>query len=332
MSTTPIKNKKYNVGVIVGRFQVSELHPGHVQLITHVMNECEQVIIFLGTTTVLDSTENALSYFLRAGMIRKSFIGGNIVISAIADRPSHYDWDVALDEKIREMVPLGTVMLYGSRTSFVDTYGGSFRTTKLPSYVSENGDEVLSGTEVRKSIAGITSPYWANTANFRAGVIHGKMNQYRKIHPTVDIAVLNRAINGEYLVLMGKKPGETSWRFPGGFADVCDESFEEAAIREIHEEAGLDLEIDRNLTYICSQRINDWRYRNESNKIITSFFAAKYMFGPIKASDDLAEVGWVLLNCDIEHNVLPGHRNLFTKLREFIKQNGDYISTPINSR
>ncbi|HEX5150269.1 MAG TPA: hypothetical protein VFW07_02410 [Parafilimonas sp.] len=49
------------------------------------------------------------------------------------------------------------------------------------------------------------------------------------------------------------------------------------------------------MQYIGSAKIDDWRYRNEADKIITLFFKTTLLFGRQKAGDDLAEIKWITL-------------------------------------
>ena len=44
----PKTNPSTDVGIIVGRFQVDELHDAHVDLIQYVFDQHPKVIIFLG--------------------------------------------------------------------------------------------------------------------------------------------------------------------------------------------------------------------------------------------------------------------------------------------
>jgi bifunctional NMN adenylyltransferase/nudix hydrolase len=114
---------------------------------------------------------------------------------------------------------------------------------------------------------------------------------YPKTYPTVDIAVLK---NGNAELLLGRKNNSVKWRFPGGFADPSDNSFEESARREMTEECG-NIETG-DMKYIGSAKINDWRYRNEADKIVTMLFKTELSFGNPKAADDLEELHWFAVN------------------------------------
>ena len=51
------------------------------------------------------------------------------------------------------------------------------------------------------------------------------------------------------------------------------------AVREVMEETGADIGQPR---YVWSGIVDDWRYRDESDKILTTLFEAPYIFGPVK--------------------------------------------------
>ena len=125
---------------------------------------------------------------------------------------------------------------------------------------------------------------------FRAGAIWANENQYKHAIGVVDIAVFN----DDYTkILLAKKSYETQYRFFGGFVDVSDIDYETAARREVKEEGGIEI---GDLEYICSAQVADYRYINESDKIFTTLFSAKYIFGAVKPGDDIVECAWKNIN------------------------------------
>lgn len=304
------------VGVIVARYQVDELHYAHRKIIEQVLAENTRMIIFLGTSIVLGSNKNPLDYRTRELMLQNDPICTNnherIVIAALPDQHSDEVWSDELDRRIKEIDHIGKVTLYGGRDSFLSHYLGRFATKELEPI----GD--ISGTEIRKSIASCP----IDSVDFRRGVIYAKHNMHPGVHPTIDLAI----VNNNY-VLLGKKHGETAWRLIGGFVDPTDENFEAAARREGKEESGgkydnngvLQGGVDIvDVEYLGSFKINDWRYRSERNKIITTFFMAKYAGGTPTASDDLEELAWVSLAQIKEGKepINPGHKMLINVLIE----------------
>jgi hypothetical protein len=73
------------------------------------------------------------------------------------------------------------------------------------------------------------------------------------------------------------------------------------------------------ITYLGSSKVEDHRYRNESDKIMTALFLTYYMGGRVAASDDLEEVAWLLLEKVLER-VIPEHKVLVEKIIEANKR------------
>lgn len=127
--------------------------------------------------------------------------------------------------------------------------------------------------------------------------------KYPTVFATVDVVIRK----GD-LLLLGRKPHQSKFRFVGGFADpALDNSYEDAAKREAKEETGIEVQ---SVKYLGSARIDDPRYRNTPDCIITHLFEAAEWSGEPVASDDIAELKWVdrkQLKPDVfvdEHHVL----------------------------
>ena len=233
---------KYDLAVIIGRFQVHRLHQAHCDIIETVLNNHKKVILFLGVTSVMGSSSNPLDFASRKLMIQEKY--PNIIVLSLPDTRDDETWSKNIDHRIREVFQIGKPLLYGSRDSFIPYYKGQFDTAELEQEI------YISGTETRRQISEEvkSSPEW------RAGVIYGSYNRYPISYQTVDVAVFNE---DETKVLLAKKPGEDKYRFIGGFVNPTDLTLENAAIREFMEEAG-GAEISIT-SFIGSFRINDWR-------------------------------------------------------------------------
>ena len=290
--------KATDVAVIVGRFQVNELHEAHIDLITSVLNKHDRVLLFLGNSTIRNTLNNPLDYRARRTMIADKF--PTVEIHYINDNPSDTTWTKNLDKLIGEqLLPMQTVTLYGSRDSFLKCYTGKFNTCEL------EATTFISGTEVRRRVCNNYPP----TADYRAGMIAATAYRFPTAFQTVDIAVVND--KGE--LLLARKPEEKKWRFIGGFSDPASVSLEEDAKREVQEEAGVEV---GNITYLGSTLINDWRYRGEIDKIKTALFVAKYVFGKPEGADDVAEVKWVSINNLTKNDIVETHHVLIDMFNE----------------
>lgn len=284
--------KPSDVGIIVGRFQVHRLHDAHLQLIQSVYNTHAQTLIVLGLSQVRVSTANPLDFEARKQMILAAFPKATVLY--IQDEPTDNGWSAKLDQIISNYAsPAQSVCLYGGRDSFIARYHGKHRTELL------EPDVFLSGTELRRSIRASVKA----SEDFRAGVIWATGNGYPKVFPTVDVAIYRNITippgwvpeqGGDVHVshrewLLVRKPTEKKWRFCGGFVNPTDVSLEAAAKREASEETGVEL---GPLTYVASILVDDWRYRGEVDKIMTTLFSAPFIFGPVQPADDIAEAQW----------------------------------------
>jgi len=291
------------VGVIMARFQVAELHEGHIQLINTVLHYHKKVIIFLGMSKKPSDKNSPLDFANRRAMINEKY--PNVIVLPQLDVRNDHKWSETLDAQIS--LPFGNLsaVIYGGRDSFIPHYHGKYKVIEvLP-------NTPVNGTEERLAISREVVP----SVDFRKGIIYQTFTQLPVTYPTVDIVAYND--NGE--ILLAKKPNEPLYRFIGGFVDRADISLEQAAKREFSEETGGNGSIG-DLKYVTSIKINDWRYAKSESGILTTLFIAKFMFGYVKPSDDIAVLDWVNpVDINPEKDIMLEHRELFIKLIEFMK-------------
>ena len=103
------KDKQYEIGVIVGRFQLHDLHEAHKELIEQVIAKHKKVVLFLGVSRILGSTNNPLDFTARKKMIQNYY--PEINISPLPDHRYDDVWSKSLDSRIREIFPIGSVLL-----------------------------------------------------------------------------------------------------------------------------------------------------------------------------------------------------------------------------
>ncbi len=312
---------KIKIGVLVGRFQTPYLHAGHQFIIEQSLKKYDYLMIALGNTVVKDSIRNPLDFETRELMI-KNHIESFLVLSQKFlgcfkqnDNRLNETWSKNLDNIKKFYIKnFGFVdnsnkieiELIGGKDNFSWAYSG-----KYPIKEFINNDLIdENATEIREEFS--SSP--KDSIDFRSGVIYSVNRQHNKVYPTVDIAIIDYKNNK---FVLGRKPGNSLWQFPGGFADPKDDSFEDAAKREAIEECG-DIDII-DFRYICSMKIDDWRYRKENSKVITNFFSCEYKGGDLKPNDDLEFVEWHSFeNFDI-NLLVEEHQKLFKHLQNFIK-------------
>jgi bifunctional NMN adenylyltransferase/nudix hydrolase len=285
------RSEQYDVGVLVGRFQVNALHSGHIELLEHVCKRHDKTIIVLGLSPVTPSLTNPLDFESRKQMILDAF--PNVLVLYVKDMHDDDLWSRQLDNLVRDHT-LGhrqTAVLYGGRDSFIDHYTGTLPTIELMQ------SEFWSGTAVRKQIARSSS---RASADFRAGVIWAMSAKYPTAFQTVDVAIMDE---GKQRILLGRKPAEKQFRLIGGFSEPTSPSLEADVRKEVMEEAFVEISDPK---YVGSMVVDDWRFRGESDKIKTALFEATYLFGHPTPGDDIEEVRWFDFPCK-RADIVPAH-------------------------
>jgi bifunctional NMN adenylyltransferase/nudix hydrolase len=283
-------------GVIIARFQTPYLHSGHREVIDFVYRNHPNVMVILGVSPVLGSRHDPLDFETRRLMLLADY--PRLTVTYVVDRGDDEVWSRDVDRIVHSLIPIATATLYGGRDSFIPHYHGKYPTAEL-----ENAGPYVSATELRKEAA---SKYESEPA-FRSGVIWGAYNRFPSCFSVVDVAIFN----SEGRLLLAQKSGEKKWRFIGGFADPHDASLEETARREAREETGLEIGA---MEYVGSAIINDWRYKKEGDKIMTTFFRAQLIFGNAEAKDDISDVHWFELSRLTLADIVPAHHDLFRML------------------
>ena len=116
-------------------------------------------------------------------------------------------------------------------------------------------------------------------------------------------------VEGDRLLLVrrGRGPAAGEWAIPGGRVEAG-ETLAEAVVREVREEAALDV--------VCDELVG-WveRFGDERHFVIFDFRARLFGHGDPVAGDDAAEVDWVPLVDVAEHQLVEG-------LAEFLHEHG----------
>lgn len=275
---------RQGVGVVVGRFQIDDLHLGHLALLSQAALH-ERLLVFIGISPYLVTPSDPLDFAAREQMVKEAF--PRAIVMPLPDQPTDEGWSRLLDGHIRNIFPLDSVTLYFGRGSSRALYSGRAVVREI--------DEVhhMSATDIRKSVGKSV----VNSIGWRAGVIYAAHNQWQRTVAAVDIAIIrtvekSRISQGSIMdrqVLLGRRNNEGGvYRFPGGHVDINDANLESAALREAIEETGGNLELSSPPEYIGS-----YRAKSGSNwTLFTSFYCVHVLFGKAEASDDLDYVVW----------------------------------------
>jgi len=306
------ENKMKKLAVLIGRFQSDEMCSEMNTQILRLLNENDKVLILLGLSPVVATKQNPMDFETRKLMVDEYY--GNfesLHIGYVKDNRSDDEWSKSIDEQVDRFAKkhkLKTISgIHGGKYTFCKHYNGKHKAVELSQKIYKNNE--TQNARAGSSVKG--------TKDFRDGVIWATQNQYPKVYPTVDVAVLD----GENL-LLARKPNETKFRFIGGFVDT-NEKFEDAAKREVMEEANIEIQ---NLQYMGSFMIDDHRYRREVDSITTTFFVAEYVDGEPRAQDDIEEIRYIPLSEIDVDDLVPEHAELFeTLLNDAYDENGNFI-------
>ena len=110
---------------------------------------------------------------------------------------------------------------------------------------------------------------------------------------TVDLVVFGSSNGGDpdhaLLIRRGKDPFKNHWAIPGGYFDMADESVEAAAARELREETGLDVPIERvKQVGVFSRPDRDPR----GCVVSTAHYTVVSDMPSVKGQDDAKEARW----------------------------------------
>lgn len=276
-------SSKRELGVIIARFQAPNLTDAHQYLLRQVATRVERVLILLGVAPVAFLRKNPLEFSLRYRMIlewwEKEFPGREVLILPLYDCFSDDEWVARVDQAI------SSVNINGPAILFCGPDGAG------PWYANAGGKhpiEVLdsAGGHASKIRYELTPRY---SEDFRAGIIYALERRFVNPYPVIDAIIRD----GDRILLGQKKIDRREdgreWRLIGGFVDIADDSLERAVQREVREETGLEIS---EPMYVGSAKVNDWRFRNGPEGILTSVFSCQRIFGAEKASDDIDALRW----------------------------------------
>lgn len=143
--------KKYNIGFYIGRFQ--PFHKGHASIIKAMKEQCDYIIIGIGSAQEEGTIRNPFGATLRTQMIYDSiFPNHNIRIVPIYDRPvpaNDYRWGDYVMHQVREATGvIPDVIFEGEEVERESWFANTgIEVVRLPRNVIP-----ISGTTVRKML------------------------------------------------------------------------------------------------------------------------------------------------------------------------------------
>ena len=109
----------------------------------------------------------------------------------------------------------------------------------------------------------------------------------------------------------GRSFGNLKWEFPGGTVDFG-ESPGQTVVREVKEEIGLLVKVDRQVPYVYS---HVWRYPQQDLHVLVLGFECTVVGGKlVLASREIKEVRWVPFDKVHELDLLPAMNEFLSYL------------------
>jgi len=143
---------------------------------------------------------------------------------------------------------------------------------------------------------------------------------FANANPTVGIFFVT-SDNKVILSERGIEPHKGMLDSFGGFVD-SNETLEQAAIRELKEEANLDTADYENLKYLCSAYGN-YPYQGDNLPVLSTFYWTRLLANKeLTPSDDVAAVHYIHIN-EVDSKLLHDDdvRHGFSKLQELFSEN-----------
>ena len=140
------------------------------------------------------------------------------------------------------------------------------------------------------------------------------MNQEFNNKPLIAVGVLVIDKDKALIIKRGEEPNKFLWSIPGGLVEIGEE-LEEAAIREVKEEMGIDIKIEKMIgIFNC---INRNKNEIEYHYVIIDYIAREFT-GSIKTNKEILDFKWMKFNELHNYELTNTTRELF---KEFIRKN-----------
>jgi len=142
--------------------------------------------------------------------------------------------------------------------------------------------------------------------------------QYPK-KPVVGIGAI--ILDGDKILLEKRKnlPSKGKWTVPGGLVDLG-ETLEQAVIREVKEETGLEVDKPRLVDVV------NYISLSEKGAVVYHFVIIDYIVtlngGKLKAASDADALKWVRFNEVEEYDLTESFRRFFQRNRQKLKNAG----------
>lgn len=322
-------NKKYDFGIVIGRFQ--PLHLAHLDLIKHSLSLAEKVVVILGSARSASDVKNPFTPAMREEIIRACFPedAGRLIFRAVRDYPyNDHVWTAEVQNIVDETTDgedarIAIVGFFKDRSSYYLNLFPQWNFEEF--YCSDKKLLNLNATLIREKFF-CESNDWKEFLPTQAATIleifkHTEtfahlqkefeyLRKYKadtrfvgvNFEPTfitTDAVVVQ---SGHVLVIRrGHQPGKGLLALPGGFLAIG-ATLEDNAIKELKEETQIKVPAQVLRGSIKSSHVFDYPERSNRGRTVTfAYFIElepnlKDGLPKVKGGDDAAKAFWLPLS------------------------------------
>lgn len=282
---------KYDLAVVIGRFQVPRPHEGHRALLKTASERAARVLVLVGSAPRL-TKRNPLPAALVCTQVQATLRELLITegsIMPLPDMRSDADWVKRADEMIAQCVPWNAkvVLLFGQDARNAGLLGDP-RSAIVYKQFGKHTVEVHHfdgprGTELRAKAP--AEAYARRNEDIAIGMAAAFELMNSHVVSAADVLVCCK--DQPYpTVLLGRKSNEDKWRLLGGMVEPGEAPIE-TATREAYEEARAQLTNIKSLGVFV---VKDWRFPEPDSGVLSHLYYGWASQGVFTAGDDIAEV------------------------------------------
>lgn len=321
--------KKYNYGIVIGRFQ--PFHSAHQKLIQHSLSLAEKVIVILGSARSASDVKNPFTPTMRGEIIRACFPDDseNLIFHSVRDYPyNDHIWTTEVQNLVSESIEendakIAVVGFFKDKSSYYLNLFPQWHFEEF--YVSDRKLLQINATQVREKLFSadeswkdVVPPQVATTLEvFRQTEIFENLQKefnylqkykadtrfvgvpYDPTFLTTDAVVVQ---SGHVLVIRrGHQPGKGLLALPGGFL-AGGLTLEDNAIKELKEETQIKVAAQILRGSIKNSHVFDYPERSQRGRTVTfAYFIEleprlKEGLPKVKGGDDAAKAFWLPLS------------------------------------
>lgn len=323
-------NRKYDFGIVIGRFQ--PFHLAHQKLIRHSLSLAEKTIVILGSARSASDVKNPFTPAMREEIIRACFPeeGERLIFRAVRDYPyNDHVWTAEVQNIVSEIADenesarIAIVGFFKDRSSYYLNLFPQWNFEEF--YVSDKKLLSLNATQIREKFF-CESDDWkeflpATVATalevFKQTEIFPNLQKefdylkkykadtrfvgvpFEPVFLTTDAVVVQ---SGHVLVIRrGHQPGKGLLALPGGFL-ASGLTLEDNAIKELKEETQIKVPSQILRGSIKTSHVFDYPERSNRGRTVTfAYFielepSLKDGLPKVKGGDDAAKAFWLPLS------------------------------------